>query len=47
MEKPFRVGLNYLAIIEVAKIYNFKLTQREFEIIREIERFIMERDNGK
>ena len=37
------IGLNYISVIEVAKIYNFELTPYRMEIIRHIESYFLNR----
>lgn len=42
------VGLNYLAVIELSKIYKFKLNDWRMDLLRMIESFMLkEMKNGK
>lgn len=40
------VGLNYSAVIEIAKIYDFELTPYRMDMIRFIERYNIKRSNS-
>lgn len=37
------IGLNYNAVVEVAKIYDFELTPYRMDLIRFVERYYIER----
>jgi len=40
------IGLDYNAVVEMAKIYEFELNTLNMDILREIERFYIERQNN-
>lgn len=40
------LGLNYLAVLETAKIYKFEMLPYKMDILREIEAFYIERSNS-
>lgn len=40
------IGLDYMAVIEIARIYEFELTTFAMDVIREMERFYIERQNN-
>lgn len=40
------MGLDYTAVIQTAKIYKFELDEFRMDVLREIESFIREKENG-
>lgn len=47
MNGAILIGLDYMAVVQMAQVYNFELDEFRMDVLREIESFIREKENGK